>query len=153
MRVYKILNQKEFTKKIFAEEVFDNFLLTECDISKDYSVFIDGRKLSEEEDGYVSWGEVRSLAFASVKGTEPPRSFKIVLKLSKENTANTLKALGIDIPGDTGLFLNFRYTDSELSCISGTSTTEFALTKDLENGWEKYVQMFFAKKEIEFEEM
>lgn len=154
MKVYKINNQKEFTRKLFLESVFDNFVVGECNFVKDYSVIIDGRT-SESEDAVeesVTWDKVREIACHVIKGKELPKSFKIVLKLSKENTINTLKALEIEAPDGTGMFVNIRYNEGELSCTSGTSTTEFFLTKEMDKGWDAFVQKFLEKNSIEFEE-
>ena len=77
-----ILDIKDFTEKLFKEETFDNFLVTEADFATSFSVSVDGRIAEpEEEDDFITWRTLRPLAFQIIKGKQLPRSFKIVLKL------------------------------------------------------------------------
>ena len=155
MKVFYITNQKDFSKKLFVEDVFDNFLVVEASFVTSHSILIEGNKSSDEEtaDEYVSWSEVKDEAFNVIKGTKLPKSFKIVLKLTSANTESTLKNIGLEnIPG-TGLYLNIKYSDGQMNIITGTSTSSFEIGKELSNGWETLTQKFLKKKEIEFEEM
>ena len=50
-----------------------------------------------------------------------------------------------------GLYLNFKYDGTKLSCTTGTSMNLFTLDKSLEQAWDKMAQRIFAKYEIPFE--
>ena len=154
MKIYNITNIKEFTKKLFIEDTFDNFLVVEANFVTSHSVLIDGTKSVEADgDEYVTWKEVKAEAFNVIKGKVLPKSFKIVLKLTNENTINTLKAISLKADLQAGLYINIKYFDDQINVISGTSTSTFELSKDLSNGFEIFLEKFFAKKEIEFEKI
>ena len=51
-----------------------------------------------------------------------------------------------------GLYLNIRYEDRLLSCVTGTSVSRFTLDKTLEHKWDGAVKEFLKEKRIPFEE-
>ena len=155
MKIYNILDQKTFTKQLFIEEVFDNFLVIEADFITEFGIYFDGHKTDFEigEDEYISWGVLKRQAFEAIKGSKLPKGFRIVLKLSMANTANTLRSLGIEQNAETGLYLNVKYSDGSMTLTGGTSTTEFSVVKDLDRGWERFLEKFFLMKSISYEEL
>ena len=50
-----------------------------------------------------------------------------------------------------GLFLNFRFDGSRLTCTTGVSVSKFTLDKSLEQTWDKWAQALFAGLQIPFE--
>jgi len=49
-----------------------------------------------------------------------------------------------------GLYLNIRYENGVLSCITGTSLKIFTLDKRLEYEWDETVRRYFKKKQVPF---
>lgn len=47
-----------------------------------------------------------------------------------------------------GLYLNIRYEDGALYCVTGTSLNFFTMDKTLENEWDKSVAKFMRSHEI-----
>ena len=147
MQIFEIKNQKEFTNKLFIDDVFDNFLLVEAVFVKDYSVSIDGHKADElEGDEYILWKDAKSMAFAAIKGSTLPKSFKIVLKLSSANAIKTMKSLDIGEGVSASFYINIKYFDGVITVTSGTSTASFLLSKDLEKGWDHLLEKFLILK-------
>ena len=153
MKIFSIKNQKDFTGKLFTGDVFDSFLLVEANFVKDHSIFIDGHYTGDEErnDEYVLWKDAKQLAFDTLKGSKLPKSFKIVLKLTKENAINTQKSLELDVDSAAGFYLNIKYSDKAIICTTGTSTASFVISRDLEKGWDGFAEKFLELKQIEFD--
>lgn len=152
----KIADIKDFTAKLFVAETFDNFLVTEAEFVTAFRTSLDGHLTEKTEDGreYVRWQQLRPLAFQIIKGKQLPHSFKIVLKLSEENTANTLASLGIPLSAEEvgGLFLNIRYENQQITCITGCSLRTFSLDRTLEKEWDKVLCRFLRHHQIPYEE-
>lgn len=51
-----------------------------------------------------------------------------------------------------GLYLNIRYEEGKLFCVTGTSVSFFTLDKTLDSEWDQAVRSFLKKNEIIFEE-
>ena len=51
-----------------------------------------------------------------------------------------------------GLYLNIRYEEGKLFCVTGTSVSIFTLDKTLDMEWDQAVRSFLKKNEIIFEE-
>ena len=88
-----------------------------------------------------------------IKGKRTPLGFRIVLSLSSPNIAHliTQEELSFSQRDVQGLYLNFKYDGSQLTCTTGTSMNIFTLDKSLEQAWDKMAQRIFAKYEIPFE--
>ena len=73
--------------------------------------------------------------------------------MSAPNIARLLEQENLSFaPADVqGLYLNFKYDGTTLSCTTGTSMNLFTLDKSLEQAWDKMAQRIFAKYEIPFE--
>ena len=155
MKTYNITDVKAFTSGLFLEPVFDNFLVTEAAIVSACTVLIDGASQSEAQDAetHVTWGSVRHIACSAVKGDEPPRTLRIVLKLSRSNLAATLRAMDAKENEVDGLYLNIRFDKGELTCTTGCSFASFTMDKSAERGWEGFVEKFLRKNGDEFNEL
>ena len=91
MIALQIVDQKDFAAKLFRQETFDGFDLEDAEFLTRYTITLDGF-LTEPEEGrrYISWSAVRPLAFQILKGRDLPHSFRITLRLNRENTEKTL---------------------------------------------------------------
>lgn len=162
---------KDFTNKLFIADIFDNFLVTEASFVTFFSVSLDGRLVKKEEEShreygqekpgqeksdrdYVLWKQIKPLAFQIIKGKQLPKSFRIVFKLSAENTAKTISSLGLSLSADevSGLFLNIRYENKQIFCVTGCSMKAFTMDKTLEKEWDQVVRRFLRHHRIPYEE-
>lgn len=161
---FKISEIKSLMSKLLIHNVFDNFLLSELDITTFNSFHISGKLVesyysTDELEGlnnrkYSSWAEVKPFAFSLIKGNKLPTFIKIVFLLSPENTEKLIQSSGVSIKPEevNGLFLNIRYENGILSIITGTSVKTFTLDKTLDNVWDSYVKSFLQHNEIAVEE-
>ena len=101
-----------------------------------------------------SWKMIRPYCFSLIKGKRLPESFHIVLQLSGKAQEAFLRdrQTGFASSEVNGLYLNIRYEDKHLSCVTGTSVSRFTLDKTLEHEWDGAVKEFLKKKNIPFEE-
>ena len=50
-----------------------------------------------------------------------------------------------------GLYLNIRFEDGLLQCVTGTSLKTFSMDKSLEKLWDQTAMKFFLQQGIDFE--
>lgn len=160
MIALKIEDVKSFTSKLFVKEAFDAFLVKEVSIVTYNSFTIDGHirqgYYTEEEleenriEEFSSWKMLRPFCFSLIKGKKLPGSFKIVLQLPPVNVEKFASGIGAGIDGSQiqGLYLNIRYEDGALYCVTGTSLNFFTMDKTLEAEWDKSVKAFLRSQEI-----
>ena len=55
---------------------------------------------------------------------------------------------GIDSSQIKGLYLNIRYEDGALYCVTGTSLAFFTMDKTLENEWDSAVRKFMLAHQL-----
>ena len=99
------------------------------------------------------WQEQREYCFSLIRGKRTPLNFRFILALSRPDTVRLLEQENLSLtPEDVqGLYLNFHFNGTELSCTTGTSLNLFTLDKSLEQAWDKEAQQFFTKHGIPFE--
>lgn len=165
MTALQVVDVKDFMAKLLGGEVFDNFLLMELDVANYAAFHLSGRRnrdwYSEEEweavadKEYVTWREIRPVAFQWVKGHRTPLSMKGVLVLSGLNTERILERNYLPFRREEvgGLFLNFRYEAKELQLVTGISMNSFTMDKALEHQWDEDVRVFLRHHGIAVEEM
>lgn len=154
----------QFTAKLFVKETFDHFLMKEASIVT-FNVFtMEGHirkgyytdeELEENQIGELSsWKMVRPYCFSLIKGKKLPGSFQIVLQMPPLAVEKFVSARQLAFQSDqvSGLYLNIRYEEGKLYCVTGTSLTFFTLDKTLEAEWDQAVKSFLKKNEIVFEE-
>ena len=160
MIALNILDIKQFALKLFVEEVFDHFLLKEASITTFNTFSIDGNiwqeyysqeELEEKKIGTLSvWSAVRPFCFSLIKGKKLPTRFRIVLQMPPEKTKEFLESCSI--PFSSGevrnLYLNIRYEENRLTCITGTWASVFTLDKTMEEQWDQEVRGFLKQQEI-----
>lgn len=164
MVALQICDIKPFTKHLFIGETFDWFLVREASIVTFNTFTIDGRirqgYYSDEEleagriETCSSWRMLRPFCFSLIRGNKLPESFSIVFKLPPDQLERFLSERCASWTSEQvdGLFLNIRYEDHALSCITGVSLNQFSLDKSLEREWDDMVKQLFFKKGIPFEE-
>ena len=155
---------KEFTRQLFIGNTFDRFLLREAQIVTFNSFQIDGRirpdyysaeeKEEGEIEGFSAWSVLRPFCFSLIRGKRLPESFHIVLQLSDRARDAFLaeRQTGFSSSEVNGLYLNIRYEEKVLFCVTGTSVSRFTLDKTLEHEWDGAVKAFLKQKGIPFEE-
>lgn len=160
MVALKIEDVKAFTTKLFVKEAFDSFLVREVNIVTYNSFTIDGHirqgyysgeELEENRIGELSsWSMLRPFCFSLIKGKKLPGSFRIVLQLPPKGAEKFAAGLGAGINGSQiqGLYLNIRYEDGALYCVTGTSLSFFTMDKTLEEEWDRAVKAFLKSQEI-----
>lgn len=159
------LDTKKCTNALFLQSVFDSFYFIEGNITTFNLYQIDGRLKKEffkqglDSDGqipereYALWKEQREFCFSLIKGKRTPLNFKFVFSLSTPNMMRLVAQEGLSYSEKDvqGLYLNFKYDGTLLTCTTGTSMNLFTLDKSLEQAWDKMAQRIFAKQEIPFE--
>ena len=149
MKAYQITNLKTFTRLLFSEDTFDSFLFREAAFQTASGIYLEGKRnqafYSEEDKKtlsnpeYLTWGEIRPLAFQILRGKRLPVSFKITLL-----HPDRLPALD--------RVCNIRYEQEQLLCITGTSSSSFSLDRQPEKDWDKAFGAWMQEKQISFEE-
>lgn len=154
MNKINITDIKTFMSKLLIKEDFDNFLLREATITTFNTFTIDG---SIKESFYTKddfealkyksfsiWAAVKPHCFNIIKGKNLPVSFKIVLKLNEDATCKLIKSAStsINLAEVEGLYLNIKYENNTLDCITATSLYTFTTDKTLENHWDKEAEKF-----------
>ena len=161
------LDTKKCTNALFLQSVFDSFYFIEGEITTFNRFQIDGRLKKEfyhqgleTEAGvpdreYSLWKEQRDFCFSIIKGKRTPLGFRFIFSLSAPNIAKLLEQENLTFTAKDvqGLYLNFKYDGTNLTCTTGTSMNLFTLDKSLEQAWDRMVQRIFAKYEIPFEIM
>lgn len=161
----QISGLKNFMNKLLLTGTFDHFLVTEAAVTTYNTFYIDGHlhkdfftkeELEDEslsERTFSLWEQIRPFCLELMKGRKTPLGFKIVFQLSRPNLKRLLTQAQLPFTPDdvNGLFLNLKYDGSMLTCITGTSMSLFTLDKSLEHEWDRMVQKFFLKQEINFE--
>ena len=162
MVALKVEEIKQFTSGLFIGSLFDKFQVREAEIVTFNAFHMDGRirpgyytKEETEEKGigeYTVWESVKPVCFSLIKGKRLPGSFQIVLQLDKKQVESFLAGRQVPVRADQigGMYLNIRYENGELYCVTGTSVNFFTLDKSLDMEWDEAMKEFFRKKGIPF---
>lgn len=152
MQAFEVVDVKEFTRRLFMSDTFDNTVAVEAEFLT-FVKFSIGGKLNREyfdeecSEEYCTWGSIRHICFEIIKGRRTPTGFKLILKFSKNFSKkwigeNTAKAI------DGDLYLNIRYMDSRLHLISSFSPKIFSGDRELEHTFDNYVRDMLKKMNI-----
>lgn len=167
MIVLTITNVKDFMNKLLLTDVFDHFLLTEATIQTNVSYVIDGHinpefysteeldELGLKDCSCLPFSMLRSNCLNMIKGKKSPAQFKFVFMLSPTNLANTLTASKSDFtPEDiSGVYLNLRFVNDQLTCTSGISYKSFSLDHTFDREWDILLQKFLSNHGISYAEV
>ena len=152
------LDTKKCMSSLLLKEAFDHFFFIEGEITTFGKFTMDGymqKEFFEEppQQDYAFWKDFRGYCFSIIKGKRTPLNFRFIFSLSDMDIQSFLTEQKLDFaPEDVqGLFLNFRFDGTRLTCTTGVSVSKFTLDKSLEHAWDKWVQAFFAGLEIPFE--
>ncbi len=164
MIALKIEDLKLFTSSLFVGDVFDQFLVKEAVITTFNTFTIDGairpgyysgEELEEMKNGQLSsWAMVKPFCFSLIKGKRLPVSFRIILQMSQEGTEGFLASRQLPFAPDQvkGLYMNIRYEEDKLTCVTGTSVSVFTLDKALDEEWDQAAKGFLKHHTIPFME-
>lgn len=151
MKSINITDVKNFMSKLLIKEDFDNFLLEEASITTFNTFTIDGHihknyYTSEEYEVLRNtelsyWSTIKPICFELIKGKKTPSRFKIILKADE----NLVVKISEDSSNILGLYLNIKYEDGTLNCITATSMKSFTLDKTIDDTWDKYIDTYINK--------
>ena len=167
MIAVQIADIGSFMTKFLRSEIFDPFEFMEGTLQTRITYDFDGHILSDSysedelrEEGlfghtYLPFSMQRPVLFDLIKGKKTPSSFKFVLLLSPQNLERTLSSIQSSFTGNdiTGVFLNIRFHNQQLSLTTGISYRIFSVDKTLDNEWDRLVKQFLKQHEITFEEL
>ena len=153
------LNTKKCMAELLLRETFDSFLFIEGSVTTFNKFTIDGYIHSDFYDEetpaepYSAWKSLREFVFSIIKGKRTPLDFHFVFSLSADAVRTLITENELDFQPESvqGLYLNFRYDGSTLTCVTGTSLKVFTLDKSLDHAFDKWVEKFFAEHEIEYD--
>lgn len=163
MIALRVLEVGEFMTLLLAKNTFDKFYLCEGR-AETFTSFQFGGKLNKEyytpdewelleNREYPYWGEVRPFVYQIIRGKKLPVNFKLVFSLSRENTEWLLSHVqtGLSVQDVRNLFLNIHYEKKGVTCITGTSLTNFTMDKTVEELWDQTAEKFFKQNKIAVE--
>lgn len=161
MKSVKIVNQKDFTSKLFTEAFFDKFPLEQAlfrvysDFTINGSVNHDYYNSDDEVPEYITWEKFRPICFSIIKGNHKPVFFKIIFHMNSDFISDFEKKSGLSISDYNfpSLYLNIKYENSNLTATTGISIKTFVPYKDLENAFDAYICQFLKTSSIEYEEL
>ncbi len=156
--IHLTIDTKKCMSELLLRETFDPFTFIDGEITTFSTFHIDGylRKDFYEEapdNDYGTWADYRNFCFTVIKGKRTPLGFKFVFALSKDQTQALLKEYSLDyaIENIQGLYVNFHFDGTKLSCTTGTSLKIFTLDKSLEHALDKWVENFFTSNNINWD--
>ena len=133
---------RTITAHLFLKETFDRFCLIEGEITTFNTFHIDGHIHRDFFD-----------CLNLIRGKRTPLGFRFVFSLSPENIARVTGQSGSAVRPENvqGLYLNFHFDGTSLTCVTGTSFRTFTMAKSLEHIWDEMAQKFFRQHQIPFE--
>lgn len=155
-----ILDTKRCMTELLLRETFDGFLFIEGEITTFNRFSIDGyirKEFYEAGEGdsypnesYSTWNRLRDFCFSIIKGKRTPLDFRFIFSLTANDIAGLIKEKQLDFQPETvqGLYLNFKYNGSVLTCTTGTSLNVFTLDKSLEHAFDAWAGEFFSSHGI-----
>ena len=162
MTALKVEDIRQFTSSLFIGAMFDRFLVREAEIVTFNTFHIDGKvrkeyyteqELEEKHIGSLSlWEAVKPVCFSLIRGKKLPGSFRIVFQLGPEQTEGFLEKNHLPFRAEqiTGLYLNVRYEEGRLFCVTGTSVNFFTMDKSMDQQWDETVKSFLRSHQIPF---
>lgn len=168
MIALKITDTKKMMQTLVFATSFDSFSLQEVSVTKDISLFLEGRLhpdyfTSEDHDAhpelsgrsFATWGQYRELLASFIKGDKSPLSFKFVLQAPDAYMQKLLS--NAEFTADPSLvkslILTFRYENGVLTVLTGTAFTTFVPDKSLDVLWDRAIRKSLDNMQIGFEEM
>ena len=167
MIALQVQDIKSFMSKLLIGTDFDAFWLSEATVTTSITYTLDGllhpdffdtqeaELLQAEGREYTLWKDIKPFCFSIMKGKKTPLHFKIVFLLSRKNVEKLLQdhPLGLTTEDIFGLFVNFQYDGTHLTCTTGTSLKTFTLDKTLDHVWDDLIQKFFKQQKIPYQNL
>jgi len=167
MIALRLSDKKTFMNQLLCSEIFDRFLLLEASVATEDTFSIDGRinasfytkeELDEQnlsDAKILPYAKLRPICYQLIRGSHTPVSFKFILMLSPQNTANTLlhSESGFTESDIKGIFLNLTFQNGQLLLTTGISYASFSMDHTLDQEWDLLVKKFLNKYAIAFEEL
>ena len=162
MQSLNIQDTRLFMSHLLSRDTFNQFCLTEAQITTFATFIVDGRFHADYFDSgtyeegnvpaFARWEQLQPHIYQLVKGHVTPLSMKIVLRLPDAGTAKLAQAAsGTVLPEQVnGLYLNITYDRQNVICTTGTSLSVFTMDKSLEHLWDERVMAFFRQNRIPF---
>lgn len=153
----QISTVKTFMSKLLIGTEFDRFYVTDISITTNNTYNIDGHihKDFYSKEEYESlgcpliskWNELKPFCYQIIKGHHTPLKFKIIFKMPEDIVNMLLNESGSNLSAEnvSGFFLNIKYENDNLTCITGTSLNVLDMSKDAEKAFDKYVLNFIEK--------
>lgn len=146
------LNAKTSMSHLLLKPTFHHFSFIEGEVTTFNKFHIDGRIYKEffdEAPGqqYSDWKDVQEYFLSIIRGKRTPLNFKMILSLAQKNFPAFLSSCKLSFRPEEiqGLYLNLRYEENQLKCVTGTSMNVFTMDKSLEQEWDNYVQKLMTK--------
>ena len=160
----KIENNRDFTRKLFIEDVFDDFYLNKAEFVTNCRFEVDGelmmnffdeeeqKSLSLEGRRFCLWKELKPFCYQIIKGRRAPLSFRILLSASARiPECRTLLENAVETGVVSGFVLKFEFINKEILGATGVSLNSFSLDRSLEHEWDELVPQILSSHEILFE--
>lgn len=160
MTSIQITDVKQFMKYILLSKMFDEFYVYKLDISSFCNFSINGSlnndfyTIEEKEsiDGRKNalWTEVKPFVLQIIKGSKTPLVMNIILMPDNKMLSDIISRCSGRVKEEdiTGLFMNIKFNNKELSIITGTSRKSFTTDKTLDEVWDEEIKQFIKKHEI-----
>ncbi len=146
------LNAKASMSHLLLKPTFHHFSFIEGEVTTFNKFHIDGRLFKDffdeaPERQYSDWKEVQEYFLSVIRGKRTPLNFKIILSLARKNFPAFLSSCNLSFRPEEiqGLYLNLRYEENQLKCVTGTSMNLFTMDKSLEEEWDQHVRQLVAK--------
>lgn len=161
---FHIKEIKPFMAKLLMGATFDHLVLKSMEIQTFTDFIITGnfnesyftKEELDERAGsrFISWSEVKQIAYSIIKGNKTPLLLKLVLQLPPSEAFKLVKISGIGLKEEEvgGLYMNIRFEKGELHIITGVAIKAFTMDKSLEQAWDESVRHFLVNQGINFEE-
>lgn len=167
MLALKLSSMKSFMNHLLVADTFDNFLLVEAVISTSNTYQIDGhinKDFYSAEDlsqialppyDFALWKDMKGLCYNLIKGKRTPLFFKFVLHLRPDAANKLLAAGGCSLPSEQikALVLTIKYDGSQAVLTTASAYHTFIMSKEPDVIWDKALQQFLTRHEINYETM
>lgn len=163
-----ITDTKKMMQSLLQSTSFDRFSMQEATVTKDISLFLEGRMhpeyFSSEEHSdpnsdasheFAEWGRYRALIADFIQGDKTPLSFKFVLQAPDSYMQKLLASpeFTADPSLVKALILTFRYENMTLTCLTGTAFSTFVPDRSLDQLWDRAIRKSLDNMQIAFEEV
>ena len=156
--IHLTIDTKKCMSELLLRDTFDTFSFISGDITTFSTFHMDGylhKDFYEEapDREYGIWSDYRNFCFSIIKGKRTPLNFKFIFALSCDQVSEIIDEFKLDFVPENiqGLYLNFHYDGTTLTCTTGTSLKIFTLDKSLEHALDKWTENFFTEHEINWE--